>query len=148
MRSALDTQATDTGTVRYESTRNIHTMPYRYIQYGELRKNIQWYIWQNWRDEMTSWTINHKHCYIWDVISRPFLTSKFDYTRTYVDVITSLWHILKFGLTHLHLDKMTTISKKSFSSTFSWMKNLELWLKLHRSLLLRVQLTIIQHFFT
>ena len=54
---------------------------------------------------------------------------------------------IKSGLTHLPLDKMSAISQMTFSNTFSWMKNFEFWLTYHRSLFLRVQLTIIQHWF-
>ena len=44
-------------------------------------------------------------------------------------------------------DKMDAISQTTFSSAFSWMKMFEFRLKFHRSLFLRVQLTIFQHWF-
>ena len=50
-------------------------------------------------------------------------------------------------LTHLPLDKMAAISQTIFPATVSWMKSFTLWLKIHWSLFLRVQLTIIQHWF-
>ena len=50
-------------------------------------------------------------------------------------------------LTHWGWDKMDAISQTTFSSTFSWMKIFEFRLKYHRSLFLRVQLTIFQHWF-
>ena len=45
------------------------------------------------------------------------------------------------------LDKMAAISQAIFSGAFSWMKNFLYWLKFHRSLFLRVQLTITKHRF-
>ena len=51
------------------------------------------------------------------------------------------------ALTHLPLDKMPAISQTTFSNAFSWMKNFVFWLKFHRSLFLRVQLTINQLWF-
>ena len=53
------------------------------------------------------------------------------------------WH----GLTHLFRDKMSAIWQTIFSDAFSWMKSFVLWLKLHWSLFLRVQLTITEHWF-
>ena len=50
-------------------------------------------------------------------------------------------------LTHWGRDKMDAISQTTFSSAFSWMKMFEFRLKFHWSLFLRVQLTIIQHWF-
>ena len=52
-----------------------------------------------------------------------------------------------WDLTHLPLDKMAAISQTLFSDAFSWMKSFVLWSKFHWSLFLRVQLTIIQHWF-
>ena len=49
-------------------------------------------------------------------------------------------------LTHLPLDKKAAISQ-TFSNTFSWMKKYKFRLSFHWSLLPRVQLTIIQHWF-
>ena len=45
------------------------------------------------------------------------------------------------------LDKMATISQKTFSNTFSWIKSFVFWFEFHWSLFLRVQLTIFQHCF-
>ena len=42
---------------------------------------------------------------------------------------------------------MAAISQTTLSNIFSWMKMLEFLLKFHRSLFLRVQLTIFQHWF-
>ena len=56
---------------------------------------------------------------------------------------TNKWN----GLTHLPLDKMAAISQTIFSDAFSWMKSFLFWLKFHWSLFLRVQLTVIQHWF-
>ena len=50
-------------------------------------------------------------------------------------------------LTHLPLDKMAAVSQTTFSSAFSWMKNLLFWFKFHWILFLMVQLTITQHWF-
>ena len=50
-------------------------------------------------------------------------------------------------LTHWGRDKMTAFSQTTLSNAFSWMKILEFRLKFHLSLFLRVQLTIIQHWF-
>ena len=50
-------------------------------------------------------------------------------------------------LTHWGRDKMDAISQMTRSNAFSWMKMLEFRLKFHWSFFLRVQLTIIQHWF-
>ena len=50
-------------------------------------------------------------------------------------------------LTHWGRDKMATVSQTTLSNAFSWMKMLEFRLRFHWSLFLRVQLTIIQHWF-
>ena len=50
-------------------------------------------------------------------------------------------------LTHWGRDKMAAIFQMTFSSAFSSMKMLEFRLRFHWSLFLRVQLTIIQHWF-
>ena len=60
------------------------------------------------------------------------------------------WDIKSQGplvLTHLPLDKMAAISQTTFSNAFSWMKSFVFWFKFRRSLFLRVQLTISQHWF-
>ena len=44
-------------------------------------------------------------------------------------------------------DKMAAILQTIFWDAFSWMKSFVFWLKFHWSLFLRVQLTIIQHWF-
>ena len=51
-------------------------------------------------------------------------------------------------LTHWGRDKMDAISQTTFWNAFSWMKMLEFRLIFHRSLFLRVQLTIFQHWFS
>ena len=59
-------------------------------------------------------------------------------------------HCIIFGtscvclLTHLPLDKMTTISQTTFWNAFSWMKRFVFWYEFHWSLFLRVRLTIFQ----
>ena len=45
------------------------------------------------------------------------------------------------------LDKMAVILQTVFSDAFSWMKSFVFWLKFHWSLVLGIQLTIIQHYF-
>ena len=50
-------------------------------------------------------------------------------------------------LTHLSLDKMAAILQTIFSNAFSWMTSFVFWLKVYRSLYVRVQLTITQHWF-
>ena len=50
-------------------------------------------------------------------------------------------------LTHWGRDKMAAILQTTLSNAFSWMKMLEFWYKFYWSLLLRVQFTIIQHWF-
>ena len=45
------------------------------------------------------------------------------------------------------LDKMAAIEQTIFSDAFSWMESYVFWLKFHRSLFPRVQLTITQHWF-
>ena len=51
------------------------------------------------------------------------------------------------SLVNLPLDKMAAISQTIFSGAFSWMKSFVFWLKFYWSLFLRVQFTIIQHWF-
>ena len=58
------------------------------------------------------------------------------------NIKTSAWK----WLTH-DLNKMVTILQTTFSNAFSWMKMYEFRLRFHWSLLLRVQLTIFQHWF-
>ena len=50
-------------------------------------------------------------------------------------------------LSHWGGDKMAAMSQKTYSSAFSWMKMLKFRFEFHRSLFLRVQLTIFQHWF-
>ena len=50
-------------------------------------------------------------------------------------------------LTHWGRDKMAAIFQTTFSNAFSWMKMNKFWLRFHRSLFPRVQLTIFQHWF-
>ena len=52
-------------------------------------------------------------------------------------------HQYKPGLTHWGRDKMVAVSQTTLSNAFSWMKMSEFRLRLHLSLFLRVQLTII-----
>ena len=63
--------------------------------------------------------------------------------RAHYDVIV----MSPITLTHLPLDKMAAISQMIFSDAFSWMKSFVFWLKFHRSVFLRVQLTLSQHWF-
>ena len=51
------------------------------------------------------------------------------------------------GLTHWGRHKMVAVSQTTLSNAFSWMKMLEFRLIFHWSVFLRVQLTIIQHWF-
>ena len=57
------------------------------------------------------------------------------------------------GKTHLALDEMAAISQRTFSNAFSRTKSFDVmqrfvfWLKFHRSLFLRAQLTKLQHWF-
>ena len=50
-------------------------------------------------------------------------------------------------LTHWGRDKMASMFQTTFSSTFSWMRMYEFWLRFHWSLFPMVQLTIFQHWF-
>ena len=50
-------------------------------------------------------------------------------------------------LTHWGRNKMADIFRAIFSNAFSWMKIYEFWSKFHRSLLIRSQSTIFQHWF-
>ena len=51
------------------------------------------------------------------------------------------------SLTHWGQDKMDAISQTTFWSALSWIKMFESRLKFHWSLILRVQVTIFQHWF-
>ena len=53
----------------------------------------------------------------------------------------------QWGLTHWGRDKMAAVSQTTLRKAFSWMQMLEFRLRFHWSLFLRVQLTIIQHWF-
>ena len=53
----------------------------------------------------------------------------------------------RVGLTHWGRDKVEVISQTTFSSAFSWMKMFEFRLKFHCNLFLRLQLTILIHWF-
>ena len=53
----------------------------------------------------------------------------------------------RFGSTHLSLDKMADISHMMSSEAFSSIKRFVFWFKFHWRLFLRVQLTIIYHWF-
>ena len=55
--------------------------------------------------------------------------------------------VLCCGLTHWGRDKMDAVSQTTLSKAFSWMKMLEFRLRFHWSFFLRVQLTIVQHWF-
>ena len=57
----------------------------------------------------------------------------------------STYHI--HALTHWGWEKMGAVSQTTLSNAFSWMKMLEFRLRFHRSLFLRVQLTINQHWY-
>ena len=50
-------------------------------------------------------------------------------------------------LTHWGRDKMAAVFQTTLSNAFSWMKMLQLRLKFHWNLSLRVKLTIFQHWF-
>ena len=70
------------------------------------------------------------------------------YNTTYIWLVSLFMHfMLIMMLTHWGRDKMDAISQTTLSNAFLWMKMLEFWLKFHRSLFLRVQLTIFQHWF-
>ena len=56
-------------------------------------------------------------------------------------------HPVRKPLTHWGRDKMAAISQTTLSNAFSWMKMLKFRLNFHWNLLLRVQLTIFQHWF-
>ena len=58
-----------------------------------------------------------------------------------------LYHYHRFSSTLWGWDKMTNISRMTFSNAFCWMKMYEFWLRFHCSLFIRVQLTIFQNWF-
>ena len=65
------------------------------------------------------------------------------------EIMSSTWSVFwnRRNLTHGGRDEMDAIWQTTFSSAFSWMKIFEFRLKFHWSLFLRVQLTILQHWF-
>ena len=64
------------------------------------------------------------------------------------DMSLCLWELSVInGLTHLLLDNLAGNFQTTFSNAFSSMEMFEYQLKFHWSLFLRVQLTIIQHWF-
>ena len=48
----------------------------------------------------------------------------------------------------LHLDKITAITRTAFSNALSWMKWLASWFQFHWCVILKVQLTISEHWFS
>ena len=64
-----------------------------------------------------------------------------------IAVESTLKPLISRTLTHWGRDKMAAVSQTTLSNAFSWMNMLEFWLRIHWSLFLRVQLTIIQHWF-
>ena len=67
--------------------------------------------------------------------------------NSYIDAPSDPWYVTTSCLTHWGRDKMAAISQTTLSNAFSWIKILEFRLKFHWNLLLRVQLTIFQHWF-
>ena len=64
------------------------------------------------------------------------------------NTVWSHYNMVSFSiLTHWGRDKMAAVSQTTLSNAFSWTKMLEFRLRFHWSLFLRVQLTIIQHWF-
>ena len=76
-------------------------------------------------------------------------TPSFSSLPELISVTASSRRRLLFGeyLTHWGRDKMAVVSQTTLSNAFSWMKMLEFRLRFLWSLFLRVQLTIIQHWF-
>ena len=74
-----------------------------------------------WKQNTGTWSCSS---FLMDVVSNEFVSS-----------------------THWGRDKMAAVSQTTLSNVFSWMRMLEFWLRFHWSLFLRVQLTIIQHWF-
>ena len=114
-----------------------------------------------------------KDCYIeaWDIVSTIFLTLPdivwryicLDAVRWSWDGVKSGKWSLKYGtwsreimaqsiqrsrpINTLRPRQMDAISQTTFSNAFSWMKMHEIRLRYHRSLYLRFELTIFQHWF-
>ena len=63
----------------------------------------------------------------------------------HVDTLLAMQYNLQNILTHWDRDKMDAISQTTFPSAFSWMKMFYSRLTFHWSLVLRVYLTIFQH---
>ena len=68
-------------------------------------------------------------------------------TNNVLSVYLTLHTFYRNTLTHWGRDEIDAISQTTFSNAFSWMKMNEFRLGFHWSLFLRVQLTIIQHWF-
>ena len=74
----------------------------------------------------------------------------FPFKKMHLKMLTGKWWPFCLGvnvLTHWGRDKMAAVSQTTLSNAFSGMKMLEFWLRFHWSLFLRVQSTIIQHWF-
>ena len=83
---------------------------------------------------------NFQHIFIFEIVFRIL--------RHTMRTINVYVRISPFAcLTHWGRDKMHAIFQTTFSNGFYWMKIYEFQLKFHWSLLLRVQLTIPQHWF-
>ena len=77
-----------------------------------------------------------------------FLLLEFLFLRfNQITIFAYVTMYVNLSLTYRGRDKMDAISQTTLANAFLWMRMLEFWLKFHRSLFLRVQLTIFQHWF-
>ena len=104
----------------------------------------------NWEHDL----LQKSRSYLWGVFHYALQISCLrHYMRNFYDKSISSYGIdyclpLWARLTHWGRDKMAAVSQTTRSNALSWMKILKFRLRFHRSLFLRVQLTIIQHWFT
>ena len=79
--------------------------------------------------------------------NNPFYEPALNKSKTPCDNTTPNGAAGGMHLTRWGRDKIDAIVQTTFSNTFSWMKIYEFRLRFHRSLFLRVQLTIFHHWF-
>ena len=113
-------------------------------------KRLSKQSWGWWSETPSSSLWRHRNGWscLWVPYMRVTLCQSMNCGAIRHEIITwSIACIYIYALTHLPLEKMAAISLRIFTYAFSWMKSYVSWLKFHRSLFLKVQLTINRHWF-
>ena len=96
------------------------------------------------------WSIFGNHMYV--ILKKRYAVHCKRYQFSFVCLMSDYFYMMCLWLqdiilTHWGRDKMAAFLQTTLSNAFSWMKILVFRLKIHRSLFLRVLLTILQHWF-